>query len=57
MRFQDRVAVVTGGASGFGEAISRRFAAEGASVVVADRDADGARRVVESIAAAGAVQS
>ena len=53
MRFQDRVAVGTGGASGFGEAISRRFAAEGASVVVADRDADGARRVVESIAAAG----
>ena len=53
MRSQERVAVVTGGASGFGEAISRRFAAEGASVVVADRDADGARRVVESIAAAG----
>ncbi len=53
MRFQDRVAVVTGGASGFGEAISRRFAAEGASVVVADRDVEGARRVAQSIEAAG----
>ena len=53
MRFEDRVAVVTGGASGFGEAISRRFAAEGASVVVADRDAEGAPRVSRSIESSG----
>ncbi|MBV8959521.1 MAG: SDR family NAD(P)-dependent oxidoreductase [Actinobacteria bacterium] len=35
-----KVAVVTGGASGIGQATARRFAAEGASVVVADRAAD-----------------
>ena len=50
MELRDKVAVVTGGASGIGEALSRRFAAEGArAVVVADRDADGARRVAEEI--------
>ncbi|KKC45912.1 MULTISPECIES: SDR family NAD(P)-dependent oxidoreductase [Paenibacillus] len=36
MRFKDKVVVVTGGASGIGEATARRFAAEGASVVIAD---------------------
>lgn len=36
MRLQDKVAIVTGGGSGFGAGIARKFAAEGASVVVAD---------------------
>ena len=35
MRFRGRIAVVTGAASGFGEAISRRLAREGAEVVLA----------------------
>src|SRR5438128_11398491 len=37
-RFEGRVAVVTGAASGIGEACARRFAGEGAAVVVADID-------------------
>lgn len=40
MRLQDKVAIVTGGASGFGAAIAARFAAEGARVMVADVDAE-----------------
>ena len=38
MRFDDRVALVTGGASGIGLAAARRLAAEGATVVIADLD-------------------
>ena len=42
MRFQDKRVVVTGAAAGFGEAIARGFAAEGARVMVTDIDADAA---------------
>jgi NAD(P)-dependent dehydrogenase (short-subunit alcohol dehydrogenase family) len=45
MELAGKVAVVTGGASGIGRALCRRFAAEGASVVVADVDAPGAAAV------------
>ena len=38
-RLKDRVAIITGGASGIGLATARRFAAEGAAVVIADLDA------------------
>jgi NAD(P)-dependent dehydrogenase (short-subunit alcohol dehydrogenase family) len=50
MELRDRICVVTGGASGIGRALCRRFAAEGArAVVVVDRDADGALATAGSI--------
>jgi len=45
LRLQDKVAVVTGGAQGFGEGIAKRFVAEGARVVVADLNEAGAKNV------------
>jgi NAD(P)-dependent dehydrogenase (short-subunit alcohol dehydrogenase family) len=44
-RLASKVAIVTGGGSGFGEAISKRFAAEGCKVIVADLDPVGGQRV------------
>ena len=52
-RFTDQVAIVTGSAHGIGEAIARRFAAEGAAVVIADLDADAASATAEKIVADG----
>jgi len=50
MELKDKVAVVTGGATGIGRALCRRFARDGARVVVADIDEVGASQVAESIA-------
>lgn len=52
MRLKDKVAIVTGAASGFGEGMVKRFAQEGARVVVADLNAKGAERVAGEIGAA-----
>jgi len=52
-RFEGQVAIVTGAARGIGEAIARRFAGEGACVVIADLDGDAAESTAESVARAG----
>jgi NAD(P)-dependent dehydrogenase (short-subunit alcohol dehydrogenase family) len=50
MLLKDKVAIVTGGASGIGLAIAGRFAAEGARVVLADLDAGKAEAAAKSLA-------
>ena len=49
MRLKNKVAIVTGGASGFGEGIVKRFAKEGAHVLVADNNIEGAKKVASEI--------
>src|SRR4029079_18249796 len=46
-----KVAIVTGGASGLGEGLARRFAAEGAKVLIADIDRDGGAALAADIGA------
>ena len=53
MRFQGRVTVITGGGSGLGRVLARRFAAEGASVIVADVVGHSATAVADEISEAG----
>lgn len=50
----ERVAIVTGGASGIGLAIAERLAADGHAVAIFDRDADAARAAADTITATGA---
>ena len=52
-RFEDRTVIVTGAGSGFGEAMARRFAAEGATVLAADINASAVERVAADITDAG----
>jgi NAD(P)-dependent dehydrogenase (short-subunit alcohol dehydrogenase family) len=52
-KLEGRKALVSGGASGIGEATAKLFAAEGANVLIADIDDAGGERVVREIAAAG----
>ncbi len=49
MMLSGKTAIVTGGASGFGAGIARRFAAEGATVMIADMNEDAARAVADEL--------
>jgi 3-oxoacyl-[acyl-carrier protein] reductase len=49
MRLKDKIAIVTGGGSGFGAGIAQRFAAEGAKVIVADINAGGGERIAKEV--------
>ena len=51
MRLKNKVAIVTGAGSGFGEGIARKFVAEGAQVLIADRDEAAAKRVADALGA------
>ncbi len=48
-RLNGKVAIITGAASGFGEGMARRFAQEGAKVIVADLNENGAKSVADEI--------
>ncbi|MBH1997514.1 MAG: SDR family oxidoreductase [Sphingomonadaceae bacterium] len=49
MRLEGKIAVVTGAASGIGLAVAKRLAAEGAKIIIGDRNADGVEEVAAAI--------
>ena len=54
MRFQDKVVIITGGASGIGLAVAQRLASEGARIVLADYNETNLAAAVPVVQAAGA---
>ena len=52
MRLEDKIAIVTGGGSGFGAGIVRKFVAEGAQVLIADRDLEAALGIAAAVGTA-----
>ena len=56
MRLKNKVALVTGGGSGFGEGICAKFVAEGARVLVVDRNLEAAQRVAGKLGPFAAAQ-
>ncbi len=55
MLLQDKVAIITGGGRGIGEAIAQRFSKEGAKVVIGDMTETDVKRVVRDITAQGGI--
>ncbi|GAA3731366.1 SDR family oxidoreductase [Plantactinospora mayteni] len=56
-RFEGRVAVVTGGAAGFGRAVGQRLLADGARVVLVDRDAEALAGTAAELGGTGPVRA
>src|SRR5690606_40200397 len=54
-RLQNKVAIITGGATGIGEAICKKFTREGARIVVVGMPDDPVDRVVDEIRVAGSI--
>ncbi|MEM7128489.1 MAG: SDR family oxidoreductase [Chloroflexota bacterium] len=53
-RFHNKIVIVTGSARGIGQGIAKRFAKEGASVVIADYDSEAAKATATELGASGA---
>ena len=53
MRLANKICLITGGGSGIGEACAKTYAREGATVVVVDRNLEGAQRVTTEIGQSG----
>src|SRR3974390_1649404 len=53
MKLKDRIAIITGGGRGMGEAHSMLLSSEGANVIIIDKNGDNARAVAERVRKAG----